>query len=210
MARVRGGIDHQKTAALLKAAAALISRRGVGVSLVQIARSAGVSKQTLYNRFGGRTGFFIALAADQAATCPPPAIDQPAGRTPSEALERYAVEMQAYFKRPLSRELLAPRTIETEAAGAPWREEVLGRARRDLEGWFVRQANTGLLHISDPDVMAALLIQLCVAQTLAPIVLFGEPASPQAAKPLVSRVVQALFTFDARPRGAGGSPSARA
>ncbi|WP_257838456.1 TetR/AcrR family transcriptional regulator [Phenylobacterium sp. J426] len=209
MARARGGIDHQKTTALLKAAEALISRRGVGVSLVQIARSAGVSKQTLYNRFGGRTGFFTALAADQAANCPPPAIGQPAGRTPSEALERYAVEMQAYLNRPLTRELLAPRTIETEAAGAAWREDVLGRARRDLEGWFVQQANTGRLHVSDPDVMAALLIQLCVAETLAPIVPSGEPASPSAAKPLVSRVVQALFTFEGHPRGAGESPSPR-
>lgn len=208
MARARGGIDHQKTAALLNAAESLISRRGVGVSLVQIARSAGVSKQTLYNRFGGRTGFFAALAADQAVNRPPPPINHPAGRPPHEALERYAVEMLAYLNGSLHRELLAPRTIETEAAGAAWREDVLGRARRDLGEWFVQQTNTGRLHISDPDVMAALLIQLCVAQTLAPIALSGEPDSPAAAKTLVSRVVQAFFTMEAGSCRTGGSPGA--
>lgn len=172
-----------------------MSRQGE-VSLVQIARAAGVSKQTLYNRFGGRTGLLAALAADRAANCPPPPICDPAGRPPFEALERYVVEMLVFLNRPLHRELLAPRMSETEDAGAAWREAVLGRAWSDLQGWLVEQANTGRLRMSDPYMMAALVIQFCVAQTLAPLVFSGVSDSPAASKILVSRAFQALFTME--------------
>jgi AcrR family transcriptional regulator len=211
MARARGGIDHQKTAALLKAAEAAISRHGVRVSLVQIARYAGVSKQTLYNRFGGRRGFFAALAADQASNCPPPVVDPPHTQPPSEALQRYADAMLAYLNGPLHRELLAARTVETEAAGAAWRQDVLGRARRELEGWFVQQAKIGRLHISDPDAMAALIIQLCVAQAVAPVGVSGEPnPSPLAETKLVSRVINIILCEAGNSVAARAAPSLRA
>lgn len=192
MARIRGSVDHQKTAMLFKAAEAAISRHGMRASLVEIARSAGVSKQTLYNRFGGRSGFFAALATNQASNHPPPVIDNPAQDTPSASLVRYVDELLDYLNRPLHRELPYPRSIETEVAAAAWRHHVLGRARRELTAWFVQQTTTGCLRIADPDAMAALFVQLCVAQTLAPIEISGG-SSPSPVKAPVSRIIDAVF-----------------
>ena len=50
MARALGQIDIRKDEAILDAAARLFASRGLSVSMDEIARCAGVSKQTLYNR----------------------------------------------------------------------------------------------------------------------------------------------------------------
>ena len=63
MARVRGQVDESKTEAILEAAQALFSEQGGGVSMDAIARRAGVSRQTLYNRFPNKLEIGRALAA---------------------------------------------------------------------------------------------------------------------------------------------------
>ena len=194
MPRAMGEVDHRKTIALLDAAEAVICHEGAPASLGHIARAAGVSKQTLYNRFGGRAGFFAALAAHQATRCPPPVIEQQLRRTTSEAVQTYVSELLAYLDRPLHRELLAPRSVETRTSGAIWRRDVLGRARNDLAGWFDQQTRAGRLHIADPEAMAALLIQLCVAQTIAPVCARGALKPSAAAKrALVLQVIGAVL-----------------
>lgn len=61
MPRAVGQIDHGKSEAMLDAASAVISERGLGAPVEAIARRAGVSKQTLYNHFGGKDGLIRAL-----------------------------------------------------------------------------------------------------------------------------------------------------
>ena len=72
MPRVAGQIDETKTEAILRAASALFAERGMAASMDEIARRAGVSKQTLYNRFPGKLEIARALAArrSDAVTAP--------------------------------------------------------------------------------------------------------------------------------------------
>jgi AcrR family transcriptional regulator len=62
MPRVAGQVDPAKTEAILDAASALFSEKGAAASMDEIARRAGVSKQTLYNRFSTKIDIGRALA----------------------------------------------------------------------------------------------------------------------------------------------------
>ncbi|EHN76679.1 TetR family protein, partial [Streptomyces coelicoflavus ZG0656] len=54
MARRRGQVDEKKSEAILEAAATLFAEKGLSASMEEIARLAGVSKQTVYNRFASK------------------------------------------------------------------------------------------------------------------------------------------------------------
>ena len=72
MPRALGQIDEHKSRAILEAASALFVEKGAKTSMTEIARRAGVSKQTLYNRFPTKTDIGRALAAQRsdAVTAP--------------------------------------------------------------------------------------------------------------------------------------------
>lgn len=63
MPRAVGQVDEAKSEAILEAALALFSEKGASVSMDAIARHAGVSRQTLYNRFPSKVEIGRALAA---------------------------------------------------------------------------------------------------------------------------------------------------
>jgi len=63
MPRVAGQVDETKTEAILEAALALFTEKGGLTSMEEIARRAGVSRQTLYNRFPSKVEIGRALAA---------------------------------------------------------------------------------------------------------------------------------------------------
>lgn len=63
MSRAAGQIDETKTEAILDAASALFAEKGALASMEAIARAAGVSRQTLYNRFPNKLEIGRALAA---------------------------------------------------------------------------------------------------------------------------------------------------
>lgn len=65
MPRHAGQIDVSKTAAILDAAAEVLSTRGVAASMAEIARRAQVSKQTIYNHYGSKTELVRALCAQR-------------------------------------------------------------------------------------------------------------------------------------------------
>ena len=63
MRRHANSTCKRKREAILLATADLMSRLGPDVSVTLIARSAAVSKQTVYNHFGSRAGLMDALVA---------------------------------------------------------------------------------------------------------------------------------------------------
>lgn len=63
MPRIAGQVDETKTEAILEAATALFHEKGATASMEEIARRAGVSRQTLYNRFPSKIEIGRALAA---------------------------------------------------------------------------------------------------------------------------------------------------
>jgi TetR/AcrR family transcriptional repressor of mexJK operon len=63
MPRVAGQVDERKSQAILDAASTLFAEQGPAASMGEIARRAGVSKQTLYNRYASKVEIGRALAA---------------------------------------------------------------------------------------------------------------------------------------------------
>ena len=61
MPRIAGQIDRHKSEAILDAAIQAFSTHGFGVSLDEVAKKAGVSKQTIYNHFGSKEALISAL-----------------------------------------------------------------------------------------------------------------------------------------------------
>jgi AcrR family transcriptional regulator len=66
MPRALGQIDEYKSRAILRAAAELFREKGAKVSMAEVARRAGVSKQTLYNRYPTKTAIARDLAAQRS------------------------------------------------------------------------------------------------------------------------------------------------
>lgn len=90
MPRVAGQIDLSKNEAILDAAVELMAEKGLGASLEEIARRAGVSKQTVYNHFGSKAEIARAMSERRAHEVvevleAPGAVDRP-----EETLAAYA------------------------------------------------------------------------------------------------------------------------
>ncbi|MGH3244665.1 MAG: TetR/AcrR family transcriptional regulator [Trebonia sp.] len=80
---------------VMEAAAAAFARDGLDVPLEDIARSAGVSTGTIYNRFGGREGLLDAVVADVAAGWLRAVIDRATG--PGTAWGRFSAVAEGMF-----------------------------------------------------------------------------------------------------------------
>ncbi len=93
MPRIAGQIDVAKTEAILDAAVEVIGQRGLSAPMEEIARRAGVSKQTVYNHYGSKAELVKALMARRVARITAPLREPGAVDNPREALEAIARSM---------------------------------------------------------------------------------------------------------------------
>jgi AcrR family transcriptional regulator len=90
MPRLAGQIDRTKNEAILEAASDVIFERGLSAPLDEIARRAGVSKQTIYNHYGSKVDLMRALIERRAQSVTDP-LDVPGAEAfPERALAAYA------------------------------------------------------------------------------------------------------------------------
>ena len=154
MARVRGQVDESKTEAILDAASALFSEQGGGVSMEAIAKRAGVSRQTLYNRFPSKAEIGRALAARRSD-----AISAPlrSGGDPETVLTAMASALLEKICNTDGRgsmrgvALLSPDAPDLAAAiydAGP------AEGLRRLSAWLAEQDRAGRLAVPDPDAAA--------------------------------------------------------
>jgi TetR/AcrR family transcriptional regulator, mexJK operon transcriptional repressor len=90
MPRLTGQIDTAKTEAILDAAAEVLAERGLAAPIEEIARRAGVSKQTIYNRYGAKTELVRALVERRVDSITAPLRDPGAEDHPEQTLAAYA------------------------------------------------------------------------------------------------------------------------
>jgi TetR/AcrR family transcriptional repressor of mexJK operon len=154
MPRAPGQVDEHKSEAILQAASDLFVEKGAGASMTEIARRAGVSKQTLYNRFPTKLDIARALAArrSDAVTAP-----LKSGAAPEEVLSAIAETLI--------------RKICNEGKGASLRGVALmspeapelaraiydagpGESVRRIAAWLAEQERLGLLSVPDPAAAA--------------------------------------------------------
>lgn len=154
MARVRGQVDETKTEAILEAATALFGEKGALASMEQIARRAGVSRQTLYNRFPNKLEIGRALAARRSD-----AISAPlrAGGDPETVLKAFAVGLLDKLLRAEAGASL--RGVALMSPEMPDLADAIYEAgpaegMRRLAAWLAEQDRLGLLRIPQPEVAA--------------------------------------------------------
>lgn len=154
MARVAGQIDETKTEAILDAALALFSEKGALASMEAIARRAGVSRQTLYNRFPSKVEIGRALAARRSDAISTPLRSGGDPETVLTAmaagmLEKLCGKQAAASMRGVA--LMSP--SDPELAHAIYQAGPAEGLRR-LSAWLAEQDRLGLLCIPDPDAAA--------------------------------------------------------
>jgi TetR/AcrR family transcriptional repressor of mexJK operon len=90
MPRTVGQIDRAKNEAILDAASDVIFERGLSAPLDEIARRAGVSKQTIYNHYGSKAALMRALIARRTQLITSTLAMEGAQASAEEALAAYA------------------------------------------------------------------------------------------------------------------------
>jgi len=154
MPRIAGQVDEAKTEAILEAASALLAEKGMATSMDAIARRAGVSKQTLYNRFASRIEIARALAERRSDAIPAPLRT---GADPEEVLTAFAASLLQKIcggdmktsMRGVA--LVAPHAPDLAAAiydAGP------AESLRRLSAWLAEKDRKGLLRVPDPDLAA--------------------------------------------------------
>jgi TetR/AcrR family transcriptional repressor of mexJK operon len=165
MPRIAGQIDLAKTEAILEATAQAIFERGAGVSVDEIARRAGVSKQTVYNHYGSKSDLVRALIQRRTDMITAP-LDVPPGR-PEEALAAYARLLLETIALPrgltIFRILIASVGSDPEVAQAAFRGGV-GVSRAKLAEFLARENGAGRLSVPDPGEAAEFFSGMVVSQ----------------------------------------------
>lgn len=151
MPRAVGQVDEAKTEAILEAAAVLFGEKGLGASMNEIARRAGVSKQTLYNRYASKAEIARALAARRrdAITAPLRSggdVETVLTATAATLIHRVCHADKGASLRGVA--LISPEAPDLAraiyAAGP-------GEGLRRISDWLIQQDRAGRLRVPDPD-----------------------------------------------------------
>ncbi|HUZ12693.1 MAG TPA: TetR/AcrR family transcriptional regulator [Caulobacteraceae bacterium] len=166
MPRVAGQIDRTKNEAILDAASDVLFERGLAAPLDEIARRAGVSKQTIYNHYGSKAELVRALIARRVEQVTAALEVAGADGGPEIALAAYARRLLATIG--MERGLALFRLLIQSAPGAPEMakavfETGMRSGRRKLAEYLAREARAGRLGIADPDEAAAFFSGMVVS-----------------------------------------------
>lgn len=157
MPRLAGQIDLAKGEAILDAAIAVLGERGLTASMEEVARRAGVSKQTIYNHYGSKAELIRALVdrrvADITASLETPGADE----HPEETLAGYARTMLQAIVSPRATAMM--RLYIQGAGEAPDVARAVFEAgpkasRGRLAAFLARETADGRLAVPDPAMAA--------------------------------------------------------
>lgn len=165
MPRARGQIDTRKSEAILAAAAALLTERGLSVPLEEVARRAKVSKQTVYNHFGSKTDLVRKLVELRRQTLVAPLEGELSHADPMQTLASYAEAMiRAVLTEPygeIMRLSVAGSLEVPELADLIFEAGVID-ARRRLAAWLAEANRLGMLKVDNPLQAAELFAGMAV------------------------------------------------
>lgn len=149
MPRVAGQVDEAKTRAILDAARELFSERGYQASMEEIARLAGVSRQTVYNRFPSKTELGRAMARRWSDAISAP-LDS--DQSPEAVLTALATAMLEKFQGKGGSAIrgLALTSPDAPEMAAAVYEAGPGQTLARLTRWLKAQADAGRLDVPDP------------------------------------------------------------
>ena len=150
MPRLAGQIDETKTEAILESALELFSEKGASVSMEQIARRAGVSRQTLYNRFPSKADIGRALAARRSDAISAPLRSGGDTETVLAALAAGMLEKICNTDMRGSMRGVALMSPQAPDVAAAIYEAGPAEGLRRTAAWLAEQDRLGFLAVPDP------------------------------------------------------------
>jgi AcrR family transcriptional regulator len=157
MPRVAGQIDLAKTEAILDAAAEVFGEGGLSSSMEEIARRAGVSKQTIYNHYGSKAELVQAIVDRRVEEITAPLLVARAVEHPEEALAAFGKVMMETVLKPRGTSML--RMIIESGGDQPDLARAFFEAgpmtsRRRLADFLRLETAAGRMAVDDPALAA--------------------------------------------------------
>jgi AcrR family transcriptional regulator len=153
MPRIAGQIDRAKNEAILDATSDVVFERGLAAPLDEIARRAGVSKQTIYNHYGSKAELVRALIERRTQTISAPFEAPGAEARPETTLADYARALLETVANErgiaLLRLLIAAAPHDPALAGAVLPRGARG-TRLKLTRFLERESLAGRMAVPDP------------------------------------------------------------
>ena len=152
MPRVAGQIDLVKSEAILDAASEVLAERGMSAPMEEIARRAGVSKQTVYNHYGSKTELVRALVSRRSDSITAALREPGAVENPEDTLTAYGTQLLQVITNKtysLMRVTMLSAGEMPDVARAMFENGAM-RSRRVLASYLEMEDKAGRLRIPDP------------------------------------------------------------
>ena len=157
MPRLVGQIDPAKTEAILDAAAEVFGERGLSASMDLVARRAGVSKQTVYNRYGSKAELMRAIVERRVDEITAPLIGAGAQDHPQEALAAFGRVMIEAILMPRGASMLrmtVQGAVDLPDLARAFYEAGPMTSRRRLAQFLALETAAGRMAVDDPALAA--------------------------------------------------------
>ncbi len=142
MPRALGQIDARKHQAILSAAFEVLAERGFGASIEEVARRAGVSKQTIYNHYHSKTELVRIIVERRRSAVTATLDEAPSDQATEVTLAQYATKILDSMLSPgaqqLMRMAITSSTDMPDLARAIY-EAGIGAASRQLADYLSRR-----------------------------------------------------------------------
>ena len=165
MPRLAGQIDVAKNEAILDAAVEVLAERGLSAPTEAIARRASVSKQTIYNHYGGKTALVRALVTRRVEYLTAPLREPGAQERPEETLAAYARILLESICSARNYSLIRMTIQGADGLPETAREvfEAGPRASRaKLAAFLAAETGAGRMAVEDPDEAAEFFSGMCI------------------------------------------------
>lgn len=182
MPRAPGQVDALKSAAILQAASDLFVEKGAGASMTEIARRAGVSKQTLYNRFPTKIDIARALAAQRSDAVTAPLKSGAAPEAVLAAIAETLITKICSEGKGASLRGVALMSPEAPELARAIYDAGPGESVRRIAAWLAEQDRLGLLSVPDPAAAAEMFSGMVLGHGhLRSVLGLPHPHTPDAA-----------------------------
>ena len=192
MPRALGQIDPRKTQAILDAAAEVLAERGVTAPIEEVARRAGVSKQTIYNHYGSKTELVRTLVDRRRSLLTATIDTAPADQATEVTLAAYANAIIEVVMSPASLQLT--RMAITSASEMPDLAQAVYEAgakasNADLAAFLAKRPE---LEVSNPEQAADVFMGMAMGRLQTRLLMGVDGFNPDQAR---ARASEAAIRF---------------